>query len=111
MMISVFVLSLVSMGTGMYQAGQPDDAPAELWTSNGRDVMTQLPIVIFAFKCHQNIPIFYAELRRQKRCEVDSKFTMKRSKMMAAAVMSTLVAASLYAIAAVCGYVAFRQRT
>merc|ERR1712232_1055094 len=77
----------------------------------GGAIMTQLPVIIFAFRCQQNVPIFYAELRRQKRCEIDSRFAIKRTKMMLASNIGTFLAGALYAIAAVCGYIAFREDT
>jgi len=107
----VFVASLVAMGTGFVPTVKLTDQPIKLWTNDFAGVMRQLPVMVFAFRCQQNVPIFYTELRRQKRCAIDSKFATKRAKMMMASHMSTFTAGALYLTAALCGCAAFRQRT
>jgi len=111
LMILVFVASLVAMGTGFVPTVEITDQPIKLWTGDFAGVMRQLPVMVFAFRCQQNVPIFYTELRRQKSCAIDSKFATKRAKMMMASHLSTFTAGALYVIAAVCGCSAFRQRT
>ena len=39
---------------------------------------TQLPVLIFAYTCNMNVPIFYGELRAQTYESFDSKFNSKR---------------------------------
>lgn len=110
-MILVFVVSLVAMGTGFVPTVEVTDEPVKLWADSFTHVMRQLPVLVFAFRCQQNVPILYTELRRQKAEATDSKFATKRSKMMAASHMGTLVSGVLYTVAAVAGSAAFRQRT
>lgn len=111
LMILVFVASLVAMGTGFVSTVEVTDQPIKLWTADFAGIMRQLPVMVFAFRCQQNIPIFYTELRRQKSCAIDSKFSTKRAKMMMASHLSTCTAGALYLAAAICGCAAFRQRT
>merc|ERR1719329_2130224 len=61
-MILVFVASLVAMGTGFIPTVEIDDQPMKLWTDDFAGIMRHLPVMVFAFRCQQNVPIFYTEL-------------------------------------------------
>jgi amino acid permease len=110
-MILVFVASLFFMGIGVVPTVLPDDMPAAVFTGDSASIMRQIPVLSFAFTCQANVPIFYAELRRQKSSEFSSKFPTKRSKIMMAAHLSFGLVGMLYTVAMVCGYLAFRGRT
>lgn len=110
-MIATFVVSLFVMGAGIIDVSEPYDGPPHLYPPDTTAMVAQVPVIFFAFICHQNIPILYGELRRQSFEEVDSKFRTKRGKMMYAMHVSVFVCAVVYLIGAVSGYVAFKGRT
>lgn len=112
LMIVLFLATLVAMGSGYINVTEPTDAPANIFEfAPPSTLMSQLPVLFFAYICHQNVPILYGELRRQKTTTVDSQFSTKRDKMMTAMHVSALVCAVAYLCAGIGGYLAFRART
>lgn len=111
-MIFLFLWVLVSMGSGYIDVTEPTDTPARVFElAAPQTVLKQLPVLFFAYTCHQNVPILYGELRRQKTTAVDSRFETKRAKMMTAMHTSVFFCAVAYCCAGVGGYLAFRDRT
>lgn len=61
------------------------------------DFLSGLPVMVFAFTCHQNIFAIHSELKRNTR-----------ARTLRVIIMSVLTCALLYSIVAVCGYVTYR---
>jgi len=109
--IFALVCILVSMAVGVIPVSRPTDPAPRLGTYDAATFLGQLPVFLFAFNCHMNVPILYRELRRQTFHEIDSKFASKRNKMMLGLHVSFFIVFLVYSVAASAGYLAFRDRT
>ncbi|CAK9027945.1 unnamed protein product [Durusdinium trenchii] len=111
LMIACLSLALVLLGTKTIDVSKDSYGPVELWSDDLLGFATQLPVLIFAYTCNMNVPIFYGELRAQTYESFDSKFNSKREKMMFAMYFSSLLCCVEYLLVAVFGYLAFRRHT
>mmetsp|Transcript_38379 Transcript_38379/g.110935 ORF Transcript_38379/g.110935 Transcript_38379/m.110935 type:complete len:521 (+) Transcript_38379:97-1659(+) len=111
LMILMFSLILIAMGTGCIALPQPTDARLEYIPSSRQAFFSQMSVMVFAYNCLMNVPVLYGELRRKSRDTVDSTFATKRSKMMTAMHFSLTTCAVTYVGVGVFGYVAFRSGT
>ena len=107
LMIALLAASLVLLAVWTDETSEPLRYGCE----SGTGFLTQLPVLIFAYTCNMNVPIFYSELRAQKHENIDSKFKTKREKMMWATYVSFVLCFLAYFLVALCGYVAFRGQT
>merc|ERR1719478_496880 len=106
--IGVFVVVMVLMGSGVIEVDHTGEDDPRLFQSSLIRVVGQLPVVLFAYNCNMNVPILYGELRRQSNEDGDSRYSTKRSKMMASMHASLLICGGLYCVAAAAGCLAFR---
>eukprot|EP00440_Ansanella_granifera_P042498 gb/GFBE01046068.1/.p1 GENE.gb/GFBE01046068.1/~~gb/GFBE01046068.1/.p1 ORF type:complete len:548 (+),score=91.12 gb/GFBE01046068.1/:1-1644(+) len=110
-MIWMLMVLVVAMGTGVIDVSEASHDSPRLFAEDPLAALAQLPVMVFAYNCNMNVPILYAELRRQKDESVDSKFRTKRSKMMAGMHTSILACVSIYCAVAIFGYMAFVEQT
>ena len=87
------------------------DEPAARWFRGGvREWLQAVPIVAFSYLCHQNVPTFFAEMRRRSSTERDSRWPSKAAKFGAGTRWAMGIAAALYTATAWGGYAAFGDR-
>jgi len=108
MAIGLFVVVVILLGLDVIHVDHTGDSPVPLFNTDLKTVLTQFPVMLFAYNCNMNVPILYGELRRQ-HLSTGSKFKSKRGKMMTALFTSVSVCCFFYCIAAVMGVRAFRQ--
>ena len=112
-LVYVFVLMVCAAGaiTVMREAGTPhgdvDDEPTRWFRGGVHEWLRAVPIVAFSYLCHQNVPTFFAELRRQRSAERPSRWPSKAAKFGAGTRWAMVIAAALYTATAWGGYAAF----
>ena len=111
LMIATLTVSLVYLGLSTHDNQGLRPEPLQYGCHDMTALLTQLPVMIFAYTCNMNVPIFYSELRAQKHEHIDSKFNTKREKMMWATYFSFMICFSAYFLVALFGYSAFRGQT
>lgn len=110
-LIYAFVAAVCAAGAHVLLYAEP--GLWEAWLSQPlirgslADWAREVPVACFSFLCHPNVLYLYDELRRQKRRASPSRYTSKRSKMMAATRVCYAACSLIYAAEAVGGYAAF----
>ena len=59
LMILLLSVALVVAGTRTIDVSEAMDGPVQYWAHGRVGFMEQLPVLIFAYTCNMNVPIFY----------------------------------------------------
>ena len=62
LMILLLSVALVVAGTKTIDVSEALDGPVQYWAHGRVGFMEQLPVLIFAYTCNMNVPIFYGSL-------------------------------------------------
>lgn len=73
LMIALLSVALLVAGTQTIDVSKPLDGPVQYWAYGDTGFVKQLPVLIFAYTCNMNVPIFYgalacAESPKYSRC-------------------------------------------
>ena len=69
LMILLLSVALVVAGTKTIDVSEALDGPVQYWVHGRVGFMEQLPVLIFAYTCNMNVPIFYGSLVPTKGTE------------------------------------------
>lgn len=74
-------------------------------------LLRSMPLIFFAFVAHNTCLLLYGELRRRSRSERDSRWALKRRKMLFATRIALGGCTALYCCIGASGYLLFRSQT
>ena len=108
---SVVVL-LLAVGADSDVHVKPDGGKMKIAGHNPLKILESLPVILFAFVCHMNVPTLYDELRRMSPKTVQSpkpmsKYKLKRNKMRFAGRVALCTCGVLYVVSGIGGYATF----
>ena len=63
LMIAMLSVALLAAGSKTIDVSEPLDGPVQYGVHSRVGFLTQLPVLIFAYTCNMNVPIFYGSLR------------------------------------------------
>lgn len=114
-LVYVFVFYIVAAGI-MTLAEVPGALhkllhPTSLVRGGVTEWLQAAPVVGFSYLCHQNVPTFYAEMRRQRSAGATSRWASKATKFRCGSRAAMVVALALYLATGLGGYAAFGTDT